>query len=1022
LRHIRIRLLICLAHTPIAFAADNLPPEIDISVTPQTVSGIPAVVDYELLGGDPDGTITNIYWSFGEGGHRLNVSGQYTYVSPGVFDVTVAAKDDQGAVSTASTTVTVSDLTYPTATFDSPVADPFTTDQDTIDVSGQTTGAVEVWWSTDRGEAGVATGVNNFTATVPLHGGRNRLLVNVYDGDGRMTSADCVVIYGPSDPLTIANIVPQTASAEKWEPFVVEFDVENTCATALEWPYETEVPSGIAPGLGITVNGEFSDDGYETALVQPAFYYQPYIYEERNSKDWLDPQEPARWMIRFAPPRTGAWQFRIVATDACGSAVSSVGSFTVVEPTDPDNHGFVRVNPDDTRYFRFDDGTHFTGVGHNDTYVDVKTFMKSMRRRHGLIGDDSANFFRIWTLGSCVAGSGHPPLLSATLPYRGYLPAEGLTAKQAYADGDVSVQLNSSNPCMFYGWLGGDTATELDHTYRIRVRVKLIEVTGPAREGYEYGFTVKRIGWPDPPDFFPNRSAIITHRTGSLDWVVLEGDYTAGGNYLGYLGLILENTTGGEAYIDEISIREVLDGDGLGPERNRRPRLNYHKYFCDMTSFQFDDLLERSRQQNLYYRIVVSERNDYVLTRLGSGGFMESSGSPENFNARLGTANYTYQTYWWRYLTARWGAYRSLHSWELANEQNPWDSRGYRHTQEMAAWFHANDPIRHDASTSFWSDFPDTGFWANPTYPDVVHCDVHQYMYYDTPENTDVAYGHWDLGRDLAPRVDKPIMRAETGILGPAAHGGGEDADLKLDIEGVWLHNYTWAQLDHNGMYELYWFPANIRGENVGHDDLYDVYRPFRQFMADIPLGNGHYVDAQATSTDSRIRVVGQFDPVNQRSHLWIQHADHTWRNVVDGVAISPTDTTVRVLGVLAHARYNVEWFDSYTGVWTIEEIVTGCEQSVLSLVVNGLTTDVAVKFALVELLAQADFDQDGDVDMSDFGVFQRCFSGPGVLQDDEDCACTRLDNDDDVDQDDFGVFQGCMSGPNVPADPDCRN
>lgn len=85
-------------------------------------------------------------------------------------------------------------------------------------------------------------------------------------------------------------------------------------------------------------------------------------------------------MLRFAPPRKGDWEYRIVATDAGGtttSAIASFTSFTVVEPTDPTNHGFIRVNPIDTRYFRFDDGTYFAGVGHNDGYIDVKKFLIS---------------------------------------------------------------------------------------------------------------------------------------------------------------------------------------------------------------------------------------------------------------------------------------------------------------------------------------------------------------------------------------------------------------------------------------------------------------------------------------------------------------------------------------------------------------------------------------------------------------------------------------------------------------------
>jgi len=66
------------------------------------------------------------------------------------------------------------------------------------------------------------------------------------------------------------------------------------------------------------------------------------------------------------------------------------------------------------------------------------------------------------------------------------------------------------------------------------------------------------------------------------------------------------------------------------------------------------------------------------------------------------------------------------------------------------------------------------------------------------------------------------------------------------------------------------------------------------------------------------------------------------------------------------------------------------------------------------------DADSDLDVDQEDFGLFQACFSGAGVTQDDPNCASALLDGDDDVDLDDFGLLQACMSGPGVVADPDC--
>ena len=68
------------------------------------------------------------------------------------------------------------------------------------------------------------------------------------------------------------------------------------------------------------------------------------------------------------------------------------------------------------------------------------------------------------------------------------------------------------------------------------------------------------------------------------------------------------------------------------------------------------------------------------------------------------------------------------------------------------------------------------------------------------------------------------------------------------------------------------------------------------------------------------------------------------------------------------------------------------------------------------------DMDDDFDVDQTDFGAFQRCMTGPDVVQSDPVCAPARIDADEDVDADDAGLFMGCMSGPDVAGDPTCAN
>jgi hypothetical protein len=66
------------------------------------------------------------------------------------------------------------------------------------------------------------------------------------------------------------------------------------------------------------------------------------------------------------------------------------------------------------------------------------------------------------------------------------------------------------------------------------------------------------------------------------------------------------------------------------------------------------------------------------------------------------------------------------------------------------------------------------------------------------------------------------------------------------------------------------------------------------------------------------------------------------------------------------------------------------------------------------------DMDVDGDVDLSDFGAFQICYTGNGNVQTDPLCAGAKLDGDGDVDDSDFAVFQSCLSGANVPAPQTC--
>lgn len=74
-----------------------------------------------------------------------------------------------------------------------------------------------------------------------------------------------------------------------------------------------------------------------------------------------------------------------------------------------------------------------------------------------------------------------------------------------------------------------------------------------------------------------------------------------------------------------------------------------------------------------------------------------------------------------------------------------------------------------------------------------------------------------------------------------------------------------------------------------------------------------------------------------------------------------------------------------------------------------------------------ADADGDGDVDQSDFGLLQACFSGTGLSLIPGVCDCFDVQGannlpDGDVDQLDMTIFEACTltSGPDIPADKSC--
>jgi len=213
---------------------------------------------------------------------------------------------------------------------------------------------------------------------------------------------------------------------------------------------------------------------------------------------------------------------------------------------------------------------------------------------------------------------------------------------------------------------------------------------------------------------------------------------------------------------------------------------------------------------------------------------------------------------------------------------------------------------------------------------------------------------------------DKPIVRGEGGVAESGT--GPQHPSIATDTQGTYYHKKLWAHVGVLGYScDGEWYPrlfvpyAEDQFPNSRHD-LYRMFAAYERFMEGEPLSNGNYVEIgtdlaageQITLTNlvGDLRAWGVRDGSSGKALLWIDNAHHTWKNVVDGVAISPVSATITIPGFRAGRRYTVQWWDPYASdpaeqMLGTESLVAQPDGSIV-LAVNDLATDLAVKVSEV--------------------------------------------------------------------------
>jgi hypothetical protein len=789
----------------------------------------------------------------------------------------------------------------------------------------------------------------------------------------------------------------------KYEKFEITFQIENSVAQNFQFPHDPSPPQGIDlnnPNYqGITVNALFTPDNWQTVFSQPAFYYQEFIDELRGNQEWYYPSGNFSWKVRFSPNQTGTWQFKLTAEDASGFVETSSQRFNVI---DSDNRGFVRVSGSDSRYFEFENGDYFSGLGYNQNFNQID-WINPISRNQGnfqTMSENGIELVRIWLSQWSIYGSAWNPWYSPDPnKHAQYIPSSGMAIGEAYLGNEVSMMLHSDSnwfsPCMFIGVWKAKPAVKPNTDYRVRVRYKIRELEGPRVPNQPYGFVAKTGDWLWDNEYCYNPGTgevVAATYTGQgwrsfsdpvdPSWMILEGELNTGYNhFLPNFYLALENVISGIVYIDNVRIEEIKNGGQYGSNIVSKPSMAHHLYFEQRNSYAFDKLLEMAADYDIFLRPVILEKNEWISNQIGPDGYFSST-SVNNFYGewRQQTKGRWLQEAWWRYLQARWGYSTNIHSWELLNEGDPNNTRHHALADELGKFMKcevfgipvanqngatcdAHHPNAHMVSTSFWHSFPAGNFWANPDFQNIDYADVHAYVSTGWLENPlyeeDACAYHIDYGRDVRNRLDsqisnnitKPIIRGEAGI--DYLNQQYEQIELQRDANGVWLHNYLWASLDGNALIEEYWWTTNLNGQPGpdGDPGLHEIFGYFTDFMQGIPLSNGHYRNVEAETSNRNLILFGQKDTFHNRAHLWIKNPNHNWRNVVDNVpGITGLSGTLTLNGFGPNLNFTVTWYEFTTqGLPTIRSSSTSSNSNgeiILALPTDQQISDVGIKIS----------------------------------------------------------------------------
>ena len=634
----------------------------------------------------------------------------------------------------------------------------------------------------------------------------------------------------------------------------------------------------------------------DVTLTLPAFRYQPF---ERRSvegqgamRNWLYPVGEARWCARFAPSEVGTYHCQAVCRTPDRELRSGEAGFKCVPS---ESHGFLRVSERQPAYLEFTDGAPFLGLGENIAFVKNLDQQEALLRKLAAAG---GNFVRIW---ACCADWG--------MSLEGRKSAFGRSWQwdPPLAPEPGGWGFDSPRLCVRLGAAGGAVDVSPSHAVSLRPETEYI-LRLEARTAGDAKLIVELDGRP-----------LGEAISGGEGRPFQAGFPTAAGQWwLGRLALRQEGQ--GTVWVRGMSLRESAGGPELLEEAdpNRPPLGQPHQ----LDSFMLDQVVEAAERLGIYLQVVLLHRDAYWSVHPA----LRHGGKGPDYEAGIRDARQLL-----RYAVARWGYSTSIAVWEYYNETDP-NSPTDRFYAELGGYLEATDIYHHPRATSAWG--PNPRDWVHPKLDTI---NVHYYMrpVAGEPWQDEVASVLRCTRDALASQPRKPVFLAEFGL---ADERWGVSPYMAKDADLVHLHNALWASALSGlaGSAMPWWW------DELDRMDVYRLYRPLADFVADIPFNSVPLTPLRRGGPDDDPRCVGLLGP--DRAYLWVAAPGATWWRVgIEGQRPPMTRGKQIELAGLEAGRYTAEWWDTHAGKagGRAELVHRG---GALSLPIADFTADIACK------------------------------------------------------------------------------